>query len=239
MSSLNGALVRKALAQDTIGEVVDNTPVALRIAHPGDEAVTSVTVNVGVSIVLIDADATTTIDITAAATDHLGEISDYINSLTNWSCKVLDGLRSDDVSGNQLADGAITASIVNGETVWDSLVDTSVQLAMTYRCTNNRNVSISKPGAHRVSVKEIVYYATINGATANGIQVWEWSAKDKTETQRMRRVSVNTTETTLTLGGDTGQIDGAWGNDLIVRIYNAVSMTDADDNYLDVSYTRE
>jgi len=240
MSSLNSLMTKAYAAQETVGRVVDNTPIALRISHPGTEAVTSVTVATAATLTLIDADGTTTIDITAAATDTLGEISDYINGLDNWSCKVLDGLRSDSVASSELADGAITSSTVNGETVWDALVDTSVAVALTYRCTFDRNVDINRPkGGHRVSLKGFDYYANVGTGAADMVQIYEWDAKNREETQIWQALSVDATDTEVTFASGNGAITAGWGNDLIVRITDAATLTDADGNHLQCAYTKE
>ena len=242
MSSQDFFVTRYYAAEPTVGRIVDDGSFALRISHPGSEAVTSVTVNVGASIVLVDADATTTIDITAAATDTLGEICDYINSLDNWACRVMDGLRVDDVSGSQLKDGAITASIVNGETVWNVPTDTSVMKAISYRVAYDRNVSVNTPkGAHRVKLTKFTYNADINAAAADGVQIWKWDANNKSETQIWQATSVdgagsgaNDTSHTFSSSLSAGE-----GNDLIVRITNATSLTDNDANFLQCEYTKE
>lgn len=240
MGSYDSLAIRAYNSEDKVGRVVDDTPVALRISHPGTEAVTSVTVNTAASIVLIDADGTTTIDITAAAYNTVGEVCDYINSLDNWSCKVLDALRADAVNGSQLADGAITATVVNGETVWDAKVDTSVALAMTYRCTYDRNVALNRPkGAHRVKLAAIDYNCNINAASANGVRVYEWDATNKTETQVWQATSVDATDTSHTFASGQGKITAGVGNDLIVRVIDGTSLTDATANFLQCVYTRE
>lgn len=239
-ASLQSAQLNYYNAQHDIGSVVDDTPVAIRIAHPGDEAVTSVTVNTAASIVLIDADGTTTIDITAAATDTVGEVVDYINALDNWSAKALDSLRADTVATSQLVDGAITSSNANGETVWDALQDTSVLLAMTYRCTYNRNVDLARPqGIHRVKLQEFSYNLDINAASANGVRVYEWDPVQKTETQIWRAVSVDATLTTHNWASGEGIITAGWGKDLIVRVIDGTSLTDAAGNFLQAAYIKE
>ena len=240
MASQDSLLARYYAAEGKVGRVVDDTPVAIRISHPGTEAVTSVTVNTAASIVLIDADGTTTIDITAAAYNTIGEVADYINSLDNWACKVLDALRSDAVDGSQLVDGAISSSVVNGETVWDVLQDTSVLKAMTYRCTYDRNVDLNRPkGAHRVKLQEFTYNLNVNAASANGVRVYEWDANNKTETQVWQATSVDATDTTHNFASGKGTITAGVGNDLIVRVQDDTSVTDADANFLQCVYIKE
>ena len=242
MGSLDFLASRSYAAEPTVGRVVDDTPVALRITHPGTEAVTSVTVNTASNIVLIDADATTTIDITAGATNTIGEVCDYINSLDNWSCKVLDALRADTVATSQLVDGAITSSVVDGERVWDAKQDTSILKAISYRVTYDRNVGLNRPkGSHRVKLTKFTYNADVSAAEAGAVRIYKWDAVNKTENQVWQATSVdgagsgaNDTSHTFTEGLSAGE-----NNDLIVRIMDTTSVTDNAANFLQCEYTRE
>lgn len=240
MASLDFLAARHYAAEGKSGRVLDDKPVALRISHPGTEAVTSVTVVTAASLTLIDADGTTAIDLTAAATNTVGEVCDYINTLANWKCKVLDALRDDSVASSQLVDGAITSAVINGERVWDCLVDTSVALCYTYRVTYDRNVQINRPkGAHRVKLQEVKYYANVNAASANAVRIYEWDAVNKTETQVWGAPSVDATETTHTFASGEGMITAGEGNDLIVRVLDGTSLTDSTSGYLQCVYIRE
>ena len=238
MSSVDSLTVRALTATPTATTVVDDTPVAIRISHPGTEAVTSVTVTTATNIVLIDADGTDTLLYSTYTT--IGLLADKINSLTNWSCKVLDALRTDATDGSEFVTGAITLAVINGETVWDMLSDTSVLKSMTYRCTNDRNVDINRPkGGHRVRLQEVVYNLDVNGALANGFQIWKWDASAKTETQIYRKASVDAAETTVNFASGEGSISGGVGNDIVVRVTDSTSLTDATANFLECVYIRE
>jgi predicted lipoprotein with Yx(FWY)xxD motif len=227
--------VRNLLKRGDIGYVTDDTPIALRIRQVGGKAVTSVTVTTATDIVLIDADGTTTS--TFATDDTLGKVADRINASANWECKVLDALRSDD-SASVLVDGVISVSTTEGISYYDAKLDTSAQQALTYRVTYDRHVGESKPkGAHRVSIKEIKYNADVNAAMQNGVQIW--LVDGSVETQKLRRVSVDATETTINWASGQHKLTAPEGKDLVVRIYDSTSLTDATANFLEVSHELE
>ena len=238
MASQDSLQTRALAAENKVGRVVDDTPVAIRISHPGTEAVTSVTVDTATDIVLIDADGTSTLAFATYTTIAL--LADAINALDNWECKVLDALRTDATDGSELVDGVISSSVLNGETIWDALQDTSVLQSMSYRCTIDRNVALNRPkGAHRVKLQEISYNCDVNGALANGVQVWEWDAANKTETQIWQATSVDAVDTSITFASGEGMITAGVGNDLIVRITDSTSLTDNDANFLQCPYIKE
>lgn len=222
--------VRSLLKKGHIGYVTDDTPVAIRIRQVGGKAVTSVTVTTATDIVLIDADGTTTV---AFATDTtVGAVADAINVTANWECKVLDALRAD-ASASTMVDGAIVAGTVEGVTYYDALVDTDAKDSMTYRLTYDRTVGEDKPsGAHRVHLQEFVYNVDVNAAQVDGVQLWE--VDGTTETQIMSRLSVDATETTHNWASGRAKITAGEGNDLVIRIDDSTSVTDASGNFLEV-----
>lgn len=237
MASLDFLNVRSLAAQNTVGRVVDDTPVAIRISHPGAEAVTSVTIVTATSLALVDADGTSTLAFATYTTVAL--LADAINALDNWECKVLDGLRTD-ATASKFVDGAITSSSLNGETIWDVKVDTSGLDSMTYRCTYDRNVSETKPkGSHRVKLQEISYNVDVSAGAANGVRIYEWDAANKTETQIWQALSVDATVTTINFASGNGMITSGDGNDLIVRVIDGTSITDSANNFLQCCYIRE
>ena len=253
MASLSYLQARAENAKPIVGRVRDDTPVALRITHiDSASTVTHIIVTTAASIELHDSDASTTINITAGATNTIGEVADYINGLTNWRCKILDALRDDAVNGSQLVEnlGGLTGYVLNGETVYDILVDTSITDTMTYRCATERNVLNDSPlgqrpkGSHRVKLNAIVYNLNVNGASANAVRIYEWDSKNKVETQVWGYTSVDSTgtagsDTTITFASGNGYLTAGENNDLIVRVLDATSITDDDHNFLECSYTIE
>jgi hypothetical protein len=237
--SLDRFMVDAYKAQHTVGRIADDGAVALRIAHVGDAAVTSVIVIPATGITLIDADGTSG-SLAFGTYTTLGALADAINGLANWECKILDGLRTDSTDSSEIISTTITASVVNGETVWDVLSDTSVLQAYTYRCTYNRNVNINMPsGLHRVKLQGINYYADVNAPAANSVRVYEWDPSFKTETQIWGATSVDTTDTAITFASGQGLITAKYGNDLIVRVLDGTSLTNHASGYLQASYIKE
>lgn len=222
--------IRYLLREDHIGYVKDDTPVAIRIRQVGGAEVTSVTVTTGNDIELIDSDGTTTVEFATYTT--IGEVADAINATSNWECKVLDALRSD-ASANTLVDGAISSSVTDGVTYYDALVDTDAKDSVTYRVTYDRAVGENRPkGAHRVHLKEFTYNVDVNAAQVDGVQVWECDGSE--ETQKVSRNSVDSTETTVNWANGRVGLTAAEGNDLVVRIDDTTSISDSNDNFLEV-----
>lgn len=235
MGSLDSALQRKALAQQTAGRVIDDAPVAIRIRQTGGKAVTSVTVTTATNIVLIDADGTTTSTFASDAT--IGAVADTINAAANWECKILDGLRAD-ASASTLNDGAIAASVTDGVTYYDATTDTSTLLAATYRCTYDRSVGEGNlKGTHRIKLLEAIYNENVNAAMANGFRIYECDGTN--ETQIYGIASVDATETTVNFGSGEATIDSAFGSDLVVRVIDDTSLTDDSANFLQCVFTKE
>lgn len=237
--SLDRFMVDAYKAQGVVARVTDDTPVALRIAHTKNVAVTSVIVVPGTGITLIDADGTSG-SLAFATYTTLGTLADAINALPNWECKIIDGLRSDSTGSSSIVSTTITASTYQGETVWDALWDTSVIKAYTVRASYDKNVTIEKAkGLHRVKLQGINYYANVNAAAANAVRVYEWDARFKTETQIWGSVSVDATDTAITFAGGLGLITANYGNDLIIRVQDATSLTDSTSGYLQAAYIKE
>jgi len=236
MPSADGLQVRNLLKRGHIGYKVDDTPVALRIRQVGGAAVTSVTVTTATNIVLIDADGTKTVGFGATGdvqdADTIGKVADGINSFDNWECKILDGLRAD-ASTNTLVTGAIAASSTEGISYYDAVSDTSVLKALTYRLTYDRSVGENAPKAlHRVHIRQLRYFADIDAAAVDGVQVWE---VDKgVATQVLSMPSVDISATTVNWASGEGYITASEGNDLVVRVANATTLTDHASNFIEV-----
>jgi len=237
MASLDYLEARYYAREPRVGRVTDDTPVMLRIKHVGSgttQAPTVVVSNTASTLTLTDGAASaTTIDLSAAAYDYMGELCDYINSLASWECKLLDALRAD-ASNNVIVSTTVTAAVVNGETVFDILADTSATTKYCYRVTYDRGVQSNKPkGSHRVILKEIKYYADLT-AGANGVKVYECKADGKTETLIWTAAAVDTTETTHDL--NDGICPGE-GNDLVVQV--DATVVDNASGFLQCQYLRE
>jgi hypothetical protein len=237
MASQDSLRVRELLKKGTSGYNTDDTAVALRIRNKVGSVVTHV-ITAGTTLELHDAVGTETIDLTAAATNTLGELVDYINTTTDWEAVILDGLVGDSVNAKTLAETITpaTATVVDGVTYYDIKWDTDAIDAYTYRLTRNRHTSTSgkiKPsGSHRVSIQEVRYYAQLTTPAANQVQIWECDGG--TETQLRAQAGVNTTVTTINFAAGNGKIDSSDNCDLVVRV-KAAAMTDNALSFLEVT----
>jgi len=244
MASQDFLVTRYYAAEPTVGRVVDDGPIALRIKDVagGSSTPTVVVSDTSSTITVTDSDGNATaIDLSAAAYDTMGEVVDKINAAAGFECKLLDALRSD-ASNDVLVNGAVTAAVVDGESVFDIKVTTDAADAITYRVTYDRGVSLNRPkGAHRVKLTKFTYNADVSAAEAGAIRIYKWNAHDKTETLIWQATSVdgagsgaNDTSHTFANGLCPGE-----GNDLIVRVMDTTSITDNAANFLQCEYTRE
>lgn len=234
-SSRDFAETRELLGGSKAAMIVYNEPVAIRLKYKGTGTVTSVTVTTGTNVVMVTSDGGT--DTYAFSTfTTMGALEDAINGDGIFEAKVLDALRADLTSGNPLVDGAKT---ITTDGYYDLVVDTNVLFALTYRCTYDRNVKkCAPPENHRVKLNEFIYYATLGAAAANMVQVWECDIAKNTETQVYQALSVSATVTTVRFAAGKGNIASGFGNDLVVRVKDAVSLADSG-AYLQLNYTKE
>jgi len=242
MASLDSILTRQGVAQNIAATVVDDTPVALRLKYKGTGTVTSVTVTTATNIILITSDGGTD-TYTFATYSNMGLLADAINADGIFECLILDALRTDETTNSDFVTGVKTISSAG---FYDCLVDTDTaqnsdnEFIYTYRCTIDRNPGSEKPKAsRRVRLSEVLYNVNVNGAEAKGFQIIEWDAAAKTETVIYQKVSVDAAATTVNFAAGVKTLDAGVGNDLIVRVKDTTSITDADANYLICSYTRE
>ena len=236
MGSLDSAQVRALLAEPMVESVVDDGPVSIRMKYIGSGTVTSVTVTTATNLVNVTSDGGT--DTYAFATyTTVGTLLDAVNGDGIFECRILDSLRTDGVNASELVDGAKT---ITASGYYDLTVDTSIEKALTYRVAFDRDVRAQRAsGAHRVKLQEIIYYADVNAALANGVQVWKWDKDAKTETQLLRRASVDATATTINFASGEGSMTAGWGNELIVRVQDTTSLTDSAQNFLQCTFVRE
>jgi len=235
MGSLNSIKIREKMRNGMTERIVADGPIAFRIRYVGDYSVTSVVVITGTNIILTPSTGTA-VTCTFATYTTMGAAADFINNSDDWDCELLDALRSD-ASVSVLINGAISAGSAG---FYDATIDTSATDSITYRCTYDRTeAGNDRPqGAHRVHLKSFIYYATLGGAAANDVQIWEYDPVAQSETQVYQALSVNNTDTTIQFASGEGWITSGWGNDLIVRLEDNTSIADAS-LYLEVSYDRE
>jgi hypothetical protein len=235
MASQDFLQMRSLSKRGVVGLITTDTPVAIRLkVKKAAGAVTSVTTVTGTSIAAITATGgTETWDF--ATYDTVAKLAAKINASAYWECKILDALGSD-ATVTTFVNGAITAGTVDGVSYYDVKVDTSAALRFTYRLTYDRSVGAIKPsGSHRVALKEIKYGIDVGTAAMDNLQVFEIGASGATETQLIKALNVDTTETTVNWASGNAEITAADGNDLVVRIKDAGTLADLAANYLQVT----
>ena len=240
MASKDYLLARHYAAEDIIGRVNADGPVAFRIRDiaEGTGTPTVVLSDTSSILTLTDSDGTATaIDLSDGAYNTMGEVSDYINSLGTWECKILDALRAD-ATNNVLIDGSVSSSTTeDGVTVFDVLVDTSATFSLTYRCAYNRTFAIDQPkGSHRVNLSKFTYYANVGtDASFNSVRIYSYDPVSQTETQIWGATSVDSVATSHSF---TDPLTAGDSKDLVIRVLDAASLADAG-AYLECEYTRE
>jgi len=234
-SSRDFAETRELLGGAKAAMILADEPVAIRLKYKGTGTVTSVTVTTATNVVMVTSDGGTD-TYTFAAYTTMGALENAINADGIFEAKVLDALRADLTANSPLVDGAKT---ITTDGYYDLVVDTSVYKALTYRCSYDRGVKkTAPPENHRVKLNEFIYYATLGGAAANDVQVWECNIALNTETQVFQALSVSATVTTIRFAAGKGSIASGFGNDLIVRLLDNTSLADLG-AYLQLNYTRE
>ena len=123
MASLESLQTRVLAAQTVSGITVDDKSIAMEIVNSAGVAVTSVTVVSATSLRLIDADGDSGALLFATYT-NLGLLVDAVNALSNWTARILDGLRSTSTGSSSLIpNSAVTAVTINGESVYQIFID--------------------------------------------------------------------------------------------------------------------
>jgi|GEM_PF-2002789 hypothetical protein len=245
MASLDSIFTRHVAAKGTVlqcgtdGDAAG--PVALRIKYKGAGAVTSVTVTTATNIVFVANGVTQTYPFAAGLTlNTVAKLVAAINvgNCTEaaggalWEAKALDTLPSY-ATTSQFRDGAITSTSVDGVTVWDVRVDTDVAKYFALRLTSDRAFNNIPSGNRRVHLQEFVYYATLGGAAADKVQVWD--VKGAEENQVYGQLSVSATKTTENWASGYGYLTAEEGHDLVVILKDAVSLANSADNFLYVA----
>ena len=249
MASLESLLGRSYGARSMSGMVTDDKAIALEIVHTSSVAITSVTLTSASDLVLIDAGGTTTCTFGDATGDTLGAVVDTINASTNWKARILDGFRATATASSVLIpNSALTAVTINGESVYQVFMDSSVAKTVLYRVSMDRGVLVSDLGqnkldnekllkGHRVKITGIKYNVNVSAAELGAVRIYEVDSVTLAETQIWAAKSVGATTTThdFTLN----PLAAREGNDLVVVVLDATSVTDAAANFLQVDYIRE
>lgn len=239
MASLN-SLQMRALAASTTGiRNTEDAAVAIRITNPSKQ-VTSV-VTTADTIALTDSDGLTTVTLSTSAT--MGVVVDTINATANWKAKLLDCTRSQiTTTGSTLiVNAGLTANYKNGEWGYDVLLSTTVAFTYPIRITYDRSAGNIRPaGGHRVKLVSFDYVLNVGTAAANKVKILEWDPILRTETQIWQAASVQSTTTVTSADFSKAPLTAKEGNDLIVLVTDAASITSAaTTNFIQALYVRE
>lgn len=216
--------------------VTTDTHVPVILTYVGTGTVTSVTVTAATNIVMVTSDGGT--DTYAFATyATVGSLVDKINSDGIFKAKVNAGLRSD-ATASVFVDGAITATVANGKSVYEVKADTSAALNFTAVAKVDDTLGKDLPTSNKVVLlKKLAYAINMGTAAMDGVQVF--LRKGTVETQVLKALSVDTTATSVF---DYSTAPGysafkAFGDEeLIVRVKDAATLADAAGNYLTLEY---
>jgi len=235
MNSRDIAQTRLAGKVGVLTHLEDDESVAIRLRYIGTGTVTSVTVTTGTNIVMVTSDGGT--DTYAFATyTTMGTLVDAINADGIFEAKLLDVLRSD-ASASKLVDGAISSSVLDGITIWDALIDTSALDKASVCVTADRGFSMGDAlkGKKWLHLKLFKYYQDINGATAGAVKITK--RVGSTETTVASYASVDTTVTSVfDYTASEAYLSVKPGEELILSVQDATSITDSASNFIEAFY---
>ena len=230
MGSLDSVLTKQALARGESRQVVDDTPIAIRLQYKGSGSVTSIEVVTATDVELITSDGGTD-TYTFASYTTLGALVDAINADGIFNAKILDSVRSK-ASDDTLLARAASDTVVSedGESYYDIVLD--VDGADYYGCRLTYDRGFKKPhkATHRVHIEEIKYDLQLQAGVAGGVKIYEIDGT--TETERFAELSVHNAATTINFAGGEGKITAGEGNDFVVIINAETALTDDAGNFL-------
>ena len=254
MASLDSLKVRKLLGENKVVRLADGEGVAIRIAYTGTSTTapvisvitaTSLTLTTSLGATVFTFSTFTTVALLAAAIGRGIGDGGLSAAGGGFACRILDALPTQSTETDELAVSAgLVGHTVNGETVYDVMLDDTKSFAtsgLAYRVAYDRNVNLRKAvGGHRVSLSGFVYNCNVNGVLAGAIKIYEMDLNGSTNLI-WAATSVDSTGAAgaTTLDFSAAPLTAAEGNELIVCITDATSITASAQNYLQVSFTRE
>ena len=226
MSSTDALNTRKLLERGVIGQVGDDLGVLFSLKYIGTGTVTSVIVTTATDITMITSDGGTD-SYTWAAYTTIGALVDKINSDGIFQAKILDAL-STTATGSGLAIAGTLALSTIGE--YNVMSDTSGANFLAYRLAFDRTQGNSPKFAmsHRVHIQEIVTDLTLGGgADSNSFKIYEVSPSFVGRVEKLIYQKTPTTGSVSTTNwaSGNGKITAAQGNDLVIVITDATSIT--------------
>lgn len=230
MPSLEGARLRYYLRKGTIGQVADDGPTLFTMRYIGTGTVTSVTVTTATDITMVTSDGGTDA-YTWASYTTIGALVAAINKDGIFEAKVMDCLSTTATGSGLAVAGTLT---VDGNGAYNVKSDTSNALFLAYRITYDRTfgTNVKMRNGHRVSLKEIVTDITCGGgADTNSLKVYECVPLGNSypgssaENVIYQKTPTSGSAATINWASGQGKITGGEGNDLLVIVADATSVT--------------
>ena len=253
MASLDSLRVRKYAAVSKVTRTLDDQSVAIRIAYdaktggstsaPVISIITAtsltLTTSLGATVFTFGSGFGTLALLAAGITSGVGD-GGLSGAGFGFSCRIMDALPTTlTTASNLVVSGGLVAKTVNGETVYDALLDTSTTKMIAYRVAMDRNVnSLSAKGGHRVKLVNFSYVFNPSAAEAGAVRIYEFNKVDGTTTLVWAALSVDQ-GAGATFNFEDAPLTAAEGNEYIVALTDATSVTDDSTNFLQVSFIRE
>lgn len=236
MASRDSLATRELLRVGTINHIKDDLAVALRLRYIGTGTVTSVIVTAATDITMITSDGGTDAYLFATYTT-LGALVDAINGDGIFEAKILDGLRADSTGSSTLKSATISPATIDGITTWSVVTDTSVLKKISAGAVVDRGFSMGKALADKkfLRLKKLSYNVNVSAAEASAVKVTK--RKGSTETTVASWTSVDATVTTpFDWTASEFSLVGKPGEEFVVSVQDATSVTDDAANFVEVAY---
>lgn len=248
MASKDGLITRYYLSESKVSRVLDDGSVAVRITYSGASTsapvisvitATSMTLTTSLgATVYTFATYSTLALLVAGINSGVGDGSAGAAG-AGFNARLMDALPTTiTTASNIVVSAGLVASVVNGETVYDAMLDTSTTKAVMYRIAYDRNVVSKKAtNGHRVKLVNFSYNVNVSAAEAGAVRLYEYNPVDGTTNLVWAATSVDATLTTLDFSACP--LTASEGRELVVMVMDTTSVTDAATNFLQVSFIRE
>ena len=253
MASLDGLRIRKYLSESKVARLTCDGPVALRISYDGDSTSAPVISIITATSLTLTTSLGATVYTFGSGFGTLTLLADGINSGVGddaggasdaagggFTCRILDALPSTiTTASNLIVSAGLVGHVVEGETVYDAMLDTSTTKVVAYRISQDRNVVPLKPtNGKRVKLVNFSYNLNVSAPEAGAVRIYEYNKLDGSTNLVWAATSVAATLTTHDFAANP--LTASEGKELIVYIMDTTSITDSlGVDFLQVSFIRE
>jgi hypothetical protein len=250
MASKDSLIMRHYAASSKVARILDDQPVAIRISYSG----ASTTAPVISVITATSLTLTTSIGATVFTFATFTTMNALVNAINagigdgglgaaggGFYARLMDALPTTiTTASNIVVSAGLVVKTVNGEAVYDAMLDTSTTKMIAYRVAYDRNVNINRKLAngHRVAISGFSYVANISSAEAGAIRIYEYDKQSGDTTLVWANVSVDQS-TGGTFDFSANPYTAQEGGEFLVMVMDTTSVTDDSTNFLQVSYIRE